>query len=205
MSLAHGTPALVLSIFSILKSQKSLSQLDFASPNTALQNSVLEYSIAYFLMDLLHYIILIPSDVLFIAHHLATLYVLMTCRYLFGHGAVAVLGILVLAEVTSTCQNTWSLARYRKVDSVKAASVFEYLSPIFYGYYSVVRGVLGPIFVYKIGLFYSSGLGNGVIPRWAWMSWIVVIVVGIGVSVLWVVHLWIDLCREIKKGVKKLR
>ncbi|KAK4413182.1 TLC domain-containing protein [Sesamum alatum] len=86
MSLAHGTPALVLSILSILQFQNSIAQLDFTSPNTALQNLVLEHSIAYFFMDLFHYIVLIPSDVLFIAHHVASLYVLTTCRYLFDMG-----------------------------------------------------------------------------------------------------------------------
>ncbi|PIN00092.1 hypothetical protein CDL12_27404, partial [Handroanthus impetiginosus] len=194
MSLAHGTPALILSLFSILQSQPSLSKLDFTAPNTPFQDLVLEYSISYFLMDLLHYMILIPSDALFIAHHIATLYVLMTCRYLFGHGAVAILGILVFAEVTTTCQNTWSLARFRKVDSAKAASVFEFLSPYFYAFYTVVRGILAPVFVHKIGLVFAAD--NGMIPRWALISWIVVTVVGIGLSILWVMFLWIDLYRE---------
>ncbi|KAL8535191.1 hypothetical protein ACS0TY_010989 [Phlomoides rotata] len=109
MTLAHGTPALILSIFSIQQSQNNTLQLDFTSPNTPFQNLVLEYSIAYFLMDLVRYVVLIPTDVLFISDHLATLYVLTTCRYLFEHGAVAILGILILGERTTTCQNTWSL------------------------------------------------------------------------------------------------
>ncbi|KAL3835660.1 hypothetical protein ACJIZ3_010396 [Penstemon smallii] len=204
MSLAHGNPVVIMSIISILQFQKSIFQLDFTSPNSAFQNLVLEYSIAYFLMDLLHYIVFIPSDVLIITHHIATLYVLMTCRYLFGHGAVAILCILVLAEITSTCQNTWSLARYRKDDSDKAAGVFEVLSPIFYAYYSVVRGILGPLFVYKIGWFVSIGVANNMVPLWGWISWIVVIISGIGVSILWVLHLWIDLYKHrTKKVVKK--
>lgn len=205
MSLVHGNPAFVLSIFSILQSQNSVTQLEFASPNTAFQNLVLEYSISYFLLDLLHYMFLVPSDVLFIAHHVATLYVLMTCRYVFEVGAVAILGVLVLAEATTTCQNTWSLTRYRKDDSTKAAAVFNFLSPIFYAYYSVVRGILGPMLAYKIGLFFTRGLGDAVFPNWAWISWIVVIGSGIGVSILWVLHQWIDFYREkTEKNTKKL-
>ncbi|XP_073316117.1 TLC domain-containing protein At5g14285-like [Primulina huaijiensis] len=205
MSLAHGNPAFVSSIFSILLSQNSVTQIEFASPNTAFQNSVLEYSIAYFLLDLLHYIFLVPSDVLFIVHHLATLYVFITCRYVFGVGAVAILGILVLAEATTTCQNTWSLARYRKDDSTTAAAVLNFLSPIFYAYYSVVRGILGPLLAFKIGLYFTRGLGDGVFPNWAWISWIVVIGLGIGASILWVLHLWIDFYRErTEKNAKKL-
>ncbi|XP_073130012.1 TLC domain-containing protein At5g14285-like [Henckelia pumila] len=205
MSLAHGNLAFVFSIFSILQSPNSSTRLDFASRNTAFQNLVLEYSISYFLLDLLHYMVLVPGDVLFIAHHVATLYVLMTCRYVFGVGAVAILGMLVLAEATTTCQNTWSLARYRKDDSTKAAAVLEFLSPIFYAYYSVVRGILGPLLAYKIGLFFTSGLGDGVLPAWAWISWIFVIGTAIGVSVLWVLNLWIDFYRErVHENTKKL-
>ncbi|XP_051122296.1 TLC domain-containing protein At5g14285-like [Andrographis paniculata] len=204
MSLAHGSLAPVLSIFSILQSQKSITKIDFTFPNTPFQNLVLEYSIAYFCTDLLHYMVFNPGDVLFIAHHLGTLYVLATCRYVIQHGAVAILGVLVLAEVTSICQNTWSLARHQKGESAKAASVFDFLSPIFYAYYSVVRGILGPMFVCGIVGVFSSGAADGVIPRWAWISWIVVMVSGIGASILWVVHLWIDLCRQIsKKELKK--
>ncbi|KAL8061668.1 hypothetical protein ABFX02_02G100700 [Erythranthe guttata] len=211
MSLSHGTPVLVLSISSTLfletsKHSNIIQLLDLASPNTPFHNLVLEYSIAYFLTDLLHYTVLVPSDALIVVHHLATLYVLITCRYLFDHGAVAILGVLVLAEVTSFCQNTWSLARYRKADSANAAGLFELLSPWFYGYYSVVRGVFGPVYVYKMGLFFTDVCNGGVIiPRWGWISWIVVIVVGIGVSILWVLHLWIDLFRQrFKKKIKKL-
>ncbi|CAK9155819.1 unnamed protein product [Ilex paraguariensis] len=193
VSLAHGTPAVLLSLYSILYPQ---TQLNFASPNTNFQNMVLDYSIAYFFMDLLHYMIFIPSDVLFIAHHLATLYVFLTCRYIVHHGGSAILVLLVLAEVTSACQNTWSFARFRKADVPVAAKVYERLSPVFYAFYSVVRGVLGPLFVYKMGLFYANGGADGVIPRWAWISWMAVIVSAILVSILWVINLWIDLYRE---------
>ncbi|XP_057776908.1 TLC domain-containing protein At5g14285-like [Salvia miltiorrhiza] len=183
ISLAHGTPALILSLL-------SSSHLDLSSPNTAFHNLVLDHSIAYFATDLLHYALLIPTDALFIAHHLATLYVLATCRFAFSHGAVAVLRILALAEVTSLCQNAWTLAGYRRRDSARATALFEFLSPLFYGFYSVVRGILGPLYVCKIGFFF---VGSDEIPRWGWVSWIVVMVVGIGLSVFWVLHLWLDL------------
>lgn len=73
MSLAHGTPAVILSIYSML--QTSFQNLDISIQNSPFQEMILEYSIAYFLADLLHYLVFYPSDVLFIAHHLATLYV----------------------------------------------------------------------------------------------------------------------------------
>ncbi|KAK3006558.1 hypothetical protein RJ639_017713 [Escallonia herrerae] len=177
ISLAHGTPAVLLSSYSILNSQ---TQLGFASPNTKLQSMVLEYSTAYFVVDLLHYVTFLPGESLFIAHHLATLYVFLTCRY------------LVHNEVTSLCQNTWSLARYRKAEVPAAAKFYGFMSPIFYAFYSAVRGIFGPKLVYKMAVFYASGAADGVIPMWAWASWLIVIVSAILVSIFWVSNRWID-------------
>lgn len=192
ISLAHGTPAVFLASFAILADPSR----GFASSNTQFQNLVLDYSIAYFLMDLLHYIIFVPSDVLFIGHHLATLFVFITCRYLVSHGAFAILFLLILAEVTSFCQNAWTLANARKADVVFAAKLYDFLSPPFYALYSVVRGLVGPYFVYEMGVFYLSGAADSVIPRWVWVSWIVVVLTAISVSILWISNLWVELYRK---------
>lgn len=192
ISLAHGTPAVLLACQAIL----SDPTYGFASTNTRFQNSVLEYSIAYFLMDLCHYLIFNPSDVLFIGHHLATLFVFLTCRYLVNHGAYGILILLILAEVTSFFQNVWTLSSVLRAESKIAAQVFDVLSPPFYTLYSVVRGFLGPLFVYKMVAFYLSGAADNVIPRWVWLSWICVVVAAISVSILWITNRWIELYRE---------
>ncbi|XP_059645113.1 TLC domain-containing protein At5g14285 [Cornus florida] len=202
ISLAHGTPAVFLASHAILSDPNR----SFASINTNFQNTVLDYSIAYFLMDLCHYLIFSPTDMLFIGHHLATLFVFVTCRYLVSHGAYAILVLLVLAEVTSFCQNTWTLASARKADLEIAAKVYDFLSLPFYALYSVVRGLVGPLFVIEMTLFYASGAMNDVIPKWVWVSWIVVIVMAISVSILWISNLWIDLYRKrTSKLEKKIR
>lgn len=197
ISLFHGTPA------ALLASRAAVGGFTFSSPNTPQQNLVLDYSIAYFLTDLLHYLLFYPSDVLFIGHHLATLFVFATCRYLARHGAFAVLVLLILAEVTSLCQNTWTLARARRDDSKFAARVCRILSPPFYALYSVVRGLVGPVFVYKMVVFYVSGAADEVIPRWVWVSWVVVVVMAISVSILWITNLWIELYRERSGKIEK--
>ncbi|KAF8390594.1 hypothetical protein HHK36_025121 [Tetracentron sinense] len=199
ISFAHGTPAVFLAAFAIF----THSQRGFASANTNFQNMVLDFSIAYFLMDLLHYLIFFPNDVLFIAHHLATLFVFVTCRYLVFHGAFAVLSLLVLAEVTSACQNTWTLANARRADMPTAAKLYRFLSPPFYAFYSVVRGLAGPLFVYEMGVFYFSGAADSVIPRWVWVSWMIVVVTAISVSILWISNLWLELYRERTGKVEK--
>lgn len=203
MSLAHGTPAVVLALNSL--PTQDFSEHSFLAENTRLQDTVLEFSIGYFIVDLSHYAIFVPTNVLFIAHHLATLYVLCTCRYVIQHGAVSILVLLVLAEITSPCQNTWSLARYRKVDLPGAAAYYEFLSPIFFTFYSVVRGILAPFYVFKLLLmmFFVNGAGNGLIPLWALVSWMVIIVTAIGISISWVLNHWVALYRrkfiELKK------
>ncbi|GMY17225.1 TLC domain-containing protein At5g14285 isoform X1 [Fagus crenata] len=94
-------------------------------------------------MDLLHYIAFFPNDLLFIGHHLATLFVFVTCRFLVHHGACAILALLVLAESTSACQNAWTLAKARRDDVALslAEKVCGLLSPPFYALYSIVRAI----------------------------------------------------------------
>ncbi|XVE92215.1 hypothetical protein REPUB_Repub01dG0077800 [Reevesia pubescens] len=189
ISLAHGTPAVFMAVNALKKTQ---SPPTFASPNSVLDNIVFEYSISYFLMDLFHYLVFFPNDFLFILHHLATLYVFFTCRYMVHHGSFALLVLLILAEITSLCQNFWTLAGFRRADVPAAAKLYELLSPPFYAFYSVVRGILGPLFVYKMAVFYLSGVAENLIPSWAWASWMVVIVTAILVSIVWVFDHWID-------------
>lgn len=198
ISFFHGTPAVILASIAILGDKSR----GFSSPNTKTQNLVLDFSIAYFITDLVHYLVFFPHDVLFIGHHLATLFVFVTCRYLVAHGAFAILGLLILAEVTSACQNTWTLASARRHDVELAGKVYRTLSPPFYAFYSVVRGVLGPLFVYEMCVSFMSGAADNVIPKWVWISWMVVIVSAISVSILWISGLWVKLYRE-RRGLHK--
>ncbi|KAK6913018.1 hypothetical protein RJ641_022619 [Dillenia turbinata] len=194
ISFFHGTPVVFLAALSLLSSD--CQNPNFASPNTPLQNLTLEFSISYFLADLVHFLIFNPTDFLFIGHHLATLFVIITCRFLVLHGASAILVLLILAEVTSFCQNTWTLASARRKDVVRAEELYDFLSPPFYAFYSVVRGFLAPLFVYQMGVFYISGKADIVIPKWVWLSWMVVVCSAISVSILWISNLWIELYRE---------
>jgi hypothetical protein len=151
---------------------------------------------AYFLADLLHYMVFFPDETLFILHHLATLYVFVTCRYMIHYGAHGLLLLLILAEVTSACQNVWSIAGSRKADVPAAARLHEFLAVPFYALYSLVRGILGPVCLFKMGVFYLNGGAHGLIPAWAWISWMVVIGSAILVSILWVSNLWAEWIRE---------
>ncbi|KAI5679325.1 hypothetical protein M9H77_10275 [Catharanthus roseus] len=197
ISLFHGTPAVFLALKSLLLLQQEEENFfKFSAKNTSFQDLVLEFSISYFIVDLTHYIIFIPNDILFKAHHLVTLYVLFSCRFIIHHGAVSILVFLLLAEITSPCQNTWSLARYKSLDLPIANRYYEFLSPIFLSFYSFVRGILGPFFAFKIGVFFINGGGNGFIPLWGLVSWSIVTVATIGISILWVFNQWVSLFRR---------
>ncbi|KAL4348491.1 hypothetical protein GQ457_17G000870 [Hibiscus cannabinus] len=190
ISLTHGTPAVFMAIHALTNTQS----LAFDSPNSLSHNTVLEFSISYFLLDLLHYIVFLPSETLFILHHLATLYVFFTCRFIVHHGSFSLLVLLILAEVTSFCQNVWTIAGIRRADLPVAGKVFDVLSLPFYAFYTVVRGIIGPFFVYKMGAFYMKDENS--IPTWAWVSWMIVIVTAILVSIVWVFDHWIDWFRR---------
>ncbi|XP_010506857.1 PREDICTED: TLC domain-containing protein At5g14285-like, partial [Camelina sativa] len=116
ISLLHGVSAVLLAGNALFSDPNR----GFSSANTDSQNSVLDFSSAYFLADLLH-LAVFPSpaggDSLFAAHHAAVLFVFLTCRYLVAHGACALLALLVVAEATSACQNTWTLADARGPDA----------------------------------------------------------------------------------------
>jgi hypothetical protein len=144
----------------------------------------------------IHYLAFLPGDVLFIAHHLATLFVFLTCRYLVRHGAYALLVLLVLAEVTSLLQNVWMLAGIWRDQSPAAARVYGALSPPFYALYTLVRGVAGPLFLLKMAAFYLSGQAVDVIPWWVQISWILVVDTAIVVSNLWIWNLWTEVVRN---------
>ncbi|XP_010421471.1 PREDICTED: TLC domain-containing protein At5g14285-like [Camelina sativa] len=202
MSLFHGTPAVVMASHTLLTIPRAVVH-SFASPNNVVESTVLDLSMAYFTVDLFHYLIFLPNDFIFILHHMATLYVFVTCRFAVGHGAHALLLLLVLAEVTSACQNVWTITGYRKHDVVMARRVRELLSPPFYLFYTLVRGLAGPVALYDMAAFYVSGAAEGAVPRWAWLSWLVVIGVAIVVSVLWVLRNWVDWFREKNNSNKK--
>ncbi|KAL2335215.1 hypothetical protein Fmac_016428 [Flemingia macrophylla] len=193
ISLLHGTPAVLLAAAAIL----SAPSPSLAAANTAFQSLVLDYSAAYFLADLLHLFSAAATvDPAFVLHHLATLFVLLTCRHVAAHGAVAVLSLLALAEATSAVQNTWALSRARRSDAPAAARLCDAVTVPFYAAYTVVRGVLGPCVVLRMARFYWSGGGEGVIRTWVWVSWVVVVSIAIVGSVVWVSILWVEVYRE---------
>ncbi|KAK4409981.1 TLC domain-containing protein [Sesamum angolense] len=161
------------------------------TPATLRSKTSCSLSIAYFYIDLLHFLLFEPSAFLFIAHHLISLFGFLTCRYVVYHGALAVLGLLILAEVTSSCQNVWALASMRRSDVELAGEVFDLVSPPLYALYSIIRGLFDLI-VYRMWAFYGTGVADDVMPQWVWISWVSLAVVMIFFSIFRISILWVE-------------
>jgi hypothetical protein len=186
MSIIHGTASTILTVYNLMHIQDPLNRLD--AKNTPFQNALMEFSSAYFVIDLLHYAIYVPDQILFILHHIATTTYMFSCRFYTHHGAISVMALLGLAESTSLMQNIWSISSiygYWKLHQI--------LNVFFIPLYTIARGVLGPLLTWKLCVFYLPGGADHVIPRWLVSYWMFTVVFAITGSILWVSTKWVKL------------
>eukprot|EP00897_Mesotaenium_endlicherianum_P000910 jgi/Mesen1/1081/ME000123S00256 len=184
ISLAHGTTTVALTASYFFDYPWRL-----AAPNSDRQVRIMEFSIAYFVLDLVHLFVAAPDDVLFIAHHVATLLYMFTC-IAYGHGAVSVMVLVAAGEATSPVQNVYTLAKMARTWSTTGAAVYRAILVPFTIFYSLLRGVLGPWIIVQLVLFYSSGAADAVLPRWVANLWMGITVLAVTGSFVWVLELW---------------
>ncbi|KAL2653182.1 hypothetical protein R1flu_021310 [Riccia fluitans] len=188
ISLLHGTLVAILALQDLWQSEWKLD-----APNTQRQNQIMEYSMAYFIIDLLNYVYAAPDDFLFIGHHIATFTYMFSCRYFTLHGATSVMCLIAAGEATSPVQNIWTLARMARTESDVAKRIYTSLSPFFTFYFTLVRGIFGPYLIYKLGKFYLPGGADAVVPRWLAFCWMFKTSFAIFGSMVWVYKLWVGL------------
>jgi hypothetical protein len=190
ISLVHGTLSAILATQDILSQPWALD-----APNSLRQKQIMEYSMAYFFIDLLNYMYAAPDDFLFIGHHIATFTYMFSCRYVTGYGATSVMCLIAAGEATSPVQNIWTLARMSRNESPLAKRIYTSLSPPFTVYFTLVRGILGPYLVWELGKFYLAGKADAVVPRWLAYCWMFKIAFAIFGSMVWVYKLWVGLIK----------
>ncbi|KAJ7570982.1 hypothetical protein O6H91_01G143300 [Diphasiastrum complanatum] len=190
LSIVHAPAATILATYDLVT---TAWELDAA--NTTFQNRVMEFSLAYFLGDLVHFLFAAPDDYLFILHHAATSTYIMSCRYYTLHGAKSVMALLAAGEVTSPIQNVWALCRMARDSSPIARQIYIFLSPIFTVVFTFFRLLVGPFIIYKISEFYIQGTATTVIPGWLSFCWMLKSSIAIFGSFVWVYKLWKGLVR----------
>ncbi|KAJ7532090.1 hypothetical protein O6H91_14G072000 [Diphasiastrum complanatum] len=193
ISLVHGTISATLAAHDMACRRSSASwKLD--ARNSSFQNGVMEFSMAYFLVDLLHYLYAVPDDYLFIGHHISTLTYMLSCRYFTRHGATSVMYLIAVGEATTPLQCVWNLSRMAREDHRLAMQIYTFLSPIFTVIFTFVRGCLGPYLLWKLSSFYLRGQSSSsVIPRWLAYFWMLKAALAVVGSLLWVYKLWVGL------------
>eukprot|EP00246_Nothoceros_aenigmaticus_P013781 TRINITY_DN4932_c0_g1_i1.p1 TRINITY_DN4932_c0_g1~~TRINITY_DN4932_c0_g1_i1.p1 ORF type:complete len:275 (-),score=12.07 TRINITY_DN4932_c0_g1_i1:581-1405(-) len=190
ISFLHGTLSAILAGRDLW-----LNEWILHGPNTEVQNKIMEYSMAYFVVDLLNYFYAAPDDYLFIGHHIATLTYMLSSRYFVGCGATSVMCLIAAGEATSPVQNVWTLARMSREEYPLSKKIYTTLSPWFTVYFTLIRGILGPYLVWELGKFYLTGQADSAIPRWLAYCWMLKITFAISGSMVWVYKLWLGLIR----------
>lgn len=199
ISFVHATIVCILSAHDMRSNPWKLD-----APNTDLENKIMEFSTAYFVVDLLHYLLANPSDHLFIFHHIATSFYLVTCRYYAGHGGLSAISLIAAGESTTPLQNVWTISRMAKTESALANMIYSSVSPFFTVYFTVVRCIVGPWLAWKLASFYLAGKADAVIPYWMASSWMVTVILALFGSTIWVYKLWTGLIRfYAKRGTPK--
>eukprot|EP01018_Ginkgo_biloba_P022180 Gb_02450 [translate_table: standard] len=188
-SLIHGIVAFSLSSYDVIHSPWKLD-----APNTDLENKIMHFSLAYFAIDMIYYMLINPSDYLFISHHIATSSYMMSCIFT-GHGALSAISLIATGEATSSFQNVWTLARMARGESPLANRIYTALSPVFTVYFTVMRCIVGPYLAWELGSFYFPGKADKVIPRGVAYFWMFTIILAIVGSSVWVYKLWTGLIR----------
>ncbi|MCO5572566.1 hypothetical protein L7F22_026322 [Adiantum nelumboides] len=188
MSLVHGAISSTLAAYDLL-----LVPWRLDAPNSPLENALMDFSIAYFLVDLLHYLLFIPEDFKFIGHHVATSIYMLTCKYYIGHGALSVMALMAVGEMTTPLQSVWTIARLGRDISPSARRIYEGASLPFTIFFTCTRGLVGPLLTWILCKFYLSSEGRRVIPFWLAALWMGMVVIGMAGSIMWMQSLWVGL------------
>ncbi|KAH7414883.1 hypothetical protein KP509_14G016000, partial [Ceratopteris richardii] len=198
MSILHGTSTSIymLNLFYTDKQQdgggENSSTMKFwlasrlGAANTRFEEAIMEYSTAYFLVDLVHYLLFVPNQPLFVLHHVFTSSYMLSCRFYTGHGAFSTIILFVVGESTSFLQNVWTISLL-----THSAKLFNLLNVPFLIMFSIFPGVLTPWATWQLCLYFLfSREASAVVPFPLAHYWMWSVFMGISGSLYWVSTHW---------------
>ncbi|MCO5575834.1 hypothetical protein L7F22_029639 [Adiantum nelumboides] len=157
--------------------------------NTPFEEAIMEFSIAYFLIDLLHYVLFVPNQPLFIIHHIFTTSYMLSCRFYTRHGGFSTIVLFAVAECTSWLQNLWTIASL-----TKSTALFNKLNIPFLTMFTIFRGIVTPWATWQLCQYYLFSLqALAVVPNWLALYWMCSVFMGIVGSLYWVAAHWAKL------------
>ncbi|KAH7414889.1 hypothetical protein KP509_14G016600 [Ceratopteris richardii] len=144
---------------------------------------------AYFLVDVVHYLLFVPNQPLFVLHQVFTSSYMLSCRFYTGHGAFSTIVLFVVGESTSFLQNVWTISLL-----THSAKPFNLLNVPFLIIFSIFRGVLTPWATWQLCLYFLfSRQASAVVPFPLALYWMWSVFMGISGSLYWVSTHWVKL------------
>ncbi|KAH7414874.1 hypothetical protein KP509_14G015100, partial [Ceratopteris richardii] len=187
MSIVHGTSTSMAAAIYMMHLKHTKSRLGAA--NTRFEEAIMEYSTAYFLVDLVHYLLFVPNQPLFVLHHVFTSSYMLSCCFYTGHGAFSTIVLFVVGESTSFLQNVWTISLI-----THSAKLFNLLNVPFLIIFSIFRGVLTPWATWQLCLYFLfSREASAVVPFPLALYWMWSVFMGISGSLYWVSTHWAKL------------
>ncbi|KAH7414888.1 hypothetical protein KP509_14G016500 [Ceratopteris richardii] len=167
--------------------------------NTRFEEAIMEYSTAYFLVDLDHYLLFVPNQPLFVLHHVFTSSYMLSCRFYTGHGAFSTIILFVVAESTSSLQNVWTISLL-----THSAKLFNLLNVPFLIIFSIFRGGLTPWATWQLCLYFLfSREASAVVPFPLALYSMWSVFMGISGILYWVSTHWAKLMSKKKSEIMR--
>ena len=142
--------------------------LPYLAPNAGVELQLMSFSFSYFSHDLLHFLLVEPSDSVLLLHHLIAIGFYTSVIHA-QQGGVAMLAALLMGEATNPLQCLWYLSKLSN-----STTLYLLVSPVFTVCFLLMRVVVVPLWVADIIPAYYAGwrdgrLGGGYALCWSLM------------------------------------
>lgn len=153
-AMVHSTSLLPFVTYFVIQSINypiTTPLLNYVSPLTSFELTLLSWSASYFFQDFFHFILFERNDLFLLFHHIFSL-VFFWSVYHLNVGGLAMCVAILTGESTNPLQTIWTLAKIGHHERV-----FDFISPIFTVTFIFMRSFVVPVWVFDI-------IVNGFVP-----------------------------------------